>query len=104
MYKIFRNFDADGDGYVSHQDFDNYIKTLKVSASKAEVASMMKLLDKNNQGYLTFNDFSKVFNPHMSTQLVNVSVNDSYLPNMAPSEDMYRLRKGEAPAMQARVD
>ena len=104
MYQVFRQFDVDGDGYVSHQDFDNYIKKLKVDASKQEVASMMKLLDKQNQGYLTFTDFSKVFNPHMSTQLVNVSVNDSYLPNMAPSEEIYKMRKDEAPQMQTKVD
>jgi len=82
---------------VSHQDFDNYIKKLKVDATKAEVASMMKLLDKNNQGYLNFTDFSKVFSPSMSTQLVNLSMKDTYFSNMGPNEDMYRHREAEAP-------
>jgi len=58
MYHLFKRFDSDGDGYVSHQDFDQFIKSIKVDASKKEVASIMKLLDTKNQGYLTFNDFS----------------------------------------------
>jgi Ca2+-binding EF-hand superfamily protein len=66
MYHMFKRFDMDGDGYVSHQDFDDFVKSIKVTATKKEVASVLKLLDTNNQGYLTFTDFSKVFSPSMS--------------------------------------
>ena len=48
---------------------------------------MMKLIDKNNNGYLSFNEFSKVFKPTMSDDLVNVPQKDSYLPNLQPSKD-----------------
>lgn len=66
MYHLFRRFDMDNDGYVSHNDFETFIKSIKVEADKKEVASILKLLDNQNQGYLTFNDFAKVFNPSMS--------------------------------------
>lgn len=49
---------------------------------------MMKLIDKNNQGYLTFTDFSKVFSPSMSTNLVSVPLTDTYIANVQPSQDM----------------
>ena len=34
---------------------------------------MMRLIDKNNNGYLSFNEFSKVFKPNMADELVTVS-------------------------------
>lgn len=66
MYHLFKKFDTDNDGFVSHQDFDSYVKSIKVDASKKEITQIMKLLDEKNKGYLTFNDFSKTFTPSMS--------------------------------------
>lgn len=48
MFHLFKKFDMDGDGYVSHQDFDDFVKSIKVTASKKEVASILNLLDTNN--------------------------------------------------------
>jgi len=58
-----------------------------MDVSKEDQAKMMKLIDKNNNGYLSFNEFSKVFKPTMSDDLVNVPQKDSYLPNLQPSKD-----------------
>ena len=49
----------------------------------------MKLVDKSGNGYLTFTEFSKVFSPSMSSKLVTVDHNDSILPNVQPSQEMY---------------
>jgi len=46
LFQVFRQFDKDGDGYVSYEDFESCLKSIKVHASKNEVASMMKLIDK----------------------------------------------------------
>ena len=43
-----------------------------MDVSKEDQAKMLKLIDKNNTGYLTFTDFSQVFRPTMSDQLVTV--------------------------------
>lgn len=56
-----------------------------MNVSKEDQAKMLKLIDKNNTGYLTFTDFSKVFKPTMSESLVTVPQKDSYLPNLQPS-------------------
>ena len=49
---------------------------------------MMKLIDKKNSGYLTFTDFSKVFCPSMSDQLVTVPKNDIYFNNLRPNKEI----------------
>lgn len=48
---------------------------------------MMKLIDKNSQGYLTFADFSKVFRPDMSTVLTTLPQNDRYFNNHQPNKE-----------------
>lgn len=45
----------------------------------------MKLIDKKNNGYLDFTEFSKVFTPSMSDNLVVIPQNDTYFPNLHPN-------------------
>jgi len=85
LFQVFRQFDKDGDGYVSYEDFENCLKSIKIDASKTEVASLMKLIDKKNNGYLDFTEFSKVFTPSMSDNLVVIPQNDTYFPNLHPN-------------------
>jgi len=51
---------------------------------------MMKLIDQNNQGYLSFTDFSKVFRPDMSTVLTTIPENDRYFNNNQPNKETTR--------------
>jgi Ca2+-binding EF-hand superfamily protein len=67
MFSIFRSFDKDGDGYVSYGDFEDQLNSLKINTSKAETASIMKLLDKDSKGYFDFRSFSQVITPNMSS-------------------------------------
>ena len=46
LYHVFKKFDKDGDGYVSYEDFENCLKSIKVEASKDEMGQMLKLIDK----------------------------------------------------------
>ena len=46
LYNIFKKFDKDGDGYVSYEDFENCLKSIKVEATKDEMGQMLKLIDK----------------------------------------------------------
>ena len=103
IYALFKRFDMDGDGYVSHQDFDDFIKSIKVKATKKEVSSIIKLLEGQNQGYLTFTDFSKVFNPRMSSELVQLNQTDTHMQNMAPSEERYRYNHKNQGGYNTRV-
>jgi len=104
MYHVFRQFDQDRDGYVSHDDFDKMLKQLKMDVSKTEIASMMKLIDKNNQGYLTFTDFSKVFSPSMSTNLVSVPLTDNYQANVQPTQEINTMNRDNQKDVRERID
>lgn len=87
LYHVFKKFDKDCDGFISYDDFEKCLESIKVTASKNEIGQMMKLIDTKNQGYLTFTDFSKVFRPDMSTVLTNLPQNDRYFNNNQPNGD-----------------
>lgn len=63
------------------------MKALHIQVSKAETESILKLLDKENKGYLDFKTFSTVMKPTMSTQ-INIPRNETHFPNLAPSKSM----------------
>lgn len=88
LFQVFRKFDKDGDGYVSYDDFQKCLKSIKVQASPDEVQAVLKHIDRNDNGYLDFSEFSKVFRPDMSERLVNVPQNDRHLPNLIPSKEV----------------
>ena len=69
LYSIFKRFDKDGDGFVSYDDFQNCLSSIKVSASDEEVAAVLKHVDLNNSGHLDFSEFSKVFSRAHSAPL-----------------------------------
>lgn len=85
---MFRKFDKDGDGYVSYDDFQKCLKSIKVQATPEEVQAVLKHIDRNDNGYLDFSEFSKVFRPDMSERLVTVQQNDRHLPNLIPSKEV----------------
>lgn len=41
-YSIFKAFDVDGDGFVSHKDFEKHLKQQKISATQEEITTLMK--------------------------------------------------------------
>ena len=86
-FEIFRNFDVDGDGYVSYKDFENHLIKNKVFASQEDIASLMKhVLDTDGNGYIDFSTFREKFGPNMS-KLVEVPENEVHLPNLAPNKE-----------------
>jgi hypothetical protein len=88
LFQVFRKFDKDGDGYVSYDDFQKCLTSIKVQASPDEVKAVLKHIDRNDNGYLDFSEFSKVFRPDMSERLVNIPQNDRHLPNLMPSKEV----------------
>jgi Ca2+-binding EF-hand superfamily protein len=88
LYHVFRQFDKDKDGFISYGDFQQCLESIKVQASPEEVGSMMKLIDRNNKGYLSYTEFSQVFSPNMSEKLVQVPLKDVHFPNLHPNKEM----------------
>lgn len=86
IYQVFKQFDKDGDGYVSYADFEDHLSALQIPASKHEVEGILKLLDKENKGYLDFRAFSAVVSPSMSAQINVKRQQELHLPNLVPSK------------------
>lgn len=54
-YNIFKTYDFDGDGYISHKDFERKLKQQKIHATQEEVATLMAtVLDPEGKGYVDF--------------------------------------------------
>ena len=100
LFQVFRQFDKDKDGYISYDDFHQCLQSIKVAADGKEVASMMKLIDTANQGYLTFTQFQQVFSPSMSDKLVNIAQSDTYNPNLHPTKEVNEYNRVKQTQMQ----
>ena len=69
FFSTFKDFDVDGDGYVSYQDFSNRLKRLEIEASDSDVLALAKFFDPDKNGYIEFKDFSQRFTPNLPTLL-----------------------------------
>lgn len=72
IYQVFKQFDKDNDGYVSYDDFEKCLTSIKVFATPEEMGALLTHVDKNKNGFLDFSEFSQVFTPSMSEKLVTV--------------------------------
>jgi hypothetical protein len=57
-------------GYVSYQDLEDHLKSLKVFVTKGEFNHLITLFDKEKKGFLDFKRFSTSITPKMSQNLV----------------------------------
>jgi calmodulin len=55
--EAFRAFDANGDGFISPQEFKHAISQLKIGASEEEVAWLVARLDINADGMVSYEEF-----------------------------------------------
>jgi len=63
--KVYRSFDRDQDGFVSHNDMRNKIVSRNI-LSKKETDLLINYADSQNKGYLEFSDFVKILRPNMT--------------------------------------
>ncbi|KAF6138931.1 hypothetical protein GIB67_025660 [Kingdonia uniflora] len=54
--RIFKRFDANGDGKISSSELGDALKTLG-SASADEIHKMMAEIDTDGDGFISFNEF-----------------------------------------------
>ena len=86
-FQIFREFDTDGDGFVSYKDFEAHLVKNKINASKGDISLLMKhVLDTDGNGFIDFSTFKEKFGPNMS-RLVEVPERELHMPNLAPNKD-----------------
>ncbi|KAF3786019.1 Calmodulin-like protein 1 [Nymphaea thermarum] len=60
MRRVFAKFDANKDGKLSAEELGRMLKALGRDNSQAEVMSMMKVADTDNDGFIDFNEFMAV--------------------------------------------
>ena len=96
IYYIFREYDRDGDGYVSYDDVKEQFKKLQIPAKDAEVKKFIELADTKKQGYLDFRNFADVIRPNMVESLAPLpSDEETYLYkrdrlNLVPNAEKIR--------------
>lgn len=65
-FKVFHAFDHDNDGFVSLDDMFSHLSRMQVQATDKQVEDLFKHLDRNKNGFLDFNDFSKGIHSRMA--------------------------------------
>ena len=86
-FHIFREFDTDGDGFVSYKDFEAHLAKNKINASQGDIQLLMKhVLDTDGNGFIDFSTFKDKFGPNMSN-LISVPQNELHLPNLVPNKE-----------------
>lgn len=90
---VFRSiFDCDGDGFVSHADFEAACRKLQVKAQYSDVVHAIRALDTEQKGFLDFRSFAKKLTPGISermTQLCQTPTNVDdllHLPDVGPGK------------------
>lgn len=71
---VFRSiFDVDGDGFVSHADFEGACRRLQVKADYHSVLHAIRALDTEQKGYLDYRTFSKKLTPGVGERMATLS-------------------------------
>ena len=62
-------FDVDGDGFVSHADFEGACRKLQIQADSKSIIHAIRALDTDQKGYFDYRSFSKKMQPGMSEKM-----------------------------------
>ncbi len=57
----FKRYDADGNGFLTVDEFQSVMSNMGRCMSRNEVRSMIQSFDSNNDGKISFNEFTKLF-------------------------------------------
>ena len=60
--EMFKRYDKDGDGFVTHDELKAFAKKRRVSITDSEVDEMIKDADINEDGKVTFEEYKAMMN------------------------------------------
>jgi Ca2+-binding EF-hand superfamily protein len=92
---VFRQiFDVDGDGFVSHADFEGACRKLQVKADYNSILHAIRALDSERKGYLDFRTFSKRLTPGIGDRVAKMdteresggALSELHFPDVGPSK------------------
>ena len=55
--KIFHSYDLDESGILSSEELNRFFRSMKTYFTKQELSEAMYLIDNNNDGQVSFNEF-----------------------------------------------
>lgn len=94
---MFRSvFDCDGDGFISHADFEGACRKLQVQADNKAILHAIRALDTDQRGYFDYRTFSKKITPGMSERMSALEdrhIDDNaevQLPEVVPTKQVLR--------------
>ncbi|OMJ84262.1 hypothetical protein SteCoe_14685 [Stentor coeruleus] len=64
---VFKCFDKDADGYLTIEDIEQGLNLAQIPHSSDDTLKIMRFLDENGNGFVTFSEFSKVIQPNILT-------------------------------------
>ena len=59
---MFKRYDKDGDGFVTHEELKAFAKKCGVSIPDVEIEEMIKDADTNGDGKVTFEEYKAMMN------------------------------------------
>lgn len=89
-------FDCDGDGFISHADFEGACRKLQVQADSKSIVHAIRALDTDHKGYLDYRSFSKKITPGMSERMSALEARhieesaEVQLPEVVPTKQRLR--------------
>ena len=89
-FSAFKMFDADGDGYVSHEDFERGLQNLGVRHDAEDARQLMNFLDENKNGFLSFPEFAKGVRPDILNSHAKRLLGSTVTPTLQPSKEFYQ--------------
>ena len=63
LQKYFTEIDCNNKGFIDLQDLKKYFEINSISYTDQSLRKLIHFFDKNNNFYLIFEDFSKIFSP-----------------------------------------
>jgi hypothetical protein len=102
-------FDCDGDGFISHADFEGACRKLQVQADPKSILHAIRALDTDQKGYLDYRAFSKKIAPGMSERMSALEerhTEDSaevQLPEVVPTKQRLRSHIQKTQGVQQTV-
>ena len=61
---VFKNFDKDGDGYLTIEDIEQGLTLSQIEHTAEDSKNLMSFLDENCNGFVTFSEFSSKVPPN----------------------------------------
>ena len=99
-------FDCDGDGFISHADFEGACRKLQVKADSKAILHAIRALDTDQKGFFDYRAFSKKIAPGMSERMSALEERhvdeaaEVQLPEVYPTKQILKSHINKAQGVQ----